>query len=378
MAAVKHLPGLDGLRGVAIIAVVLFHWNFPFARGGFVGVDLFFVISGFLISTLLLRELTANGEIDLRNFYARRALRLLPALVVMCGVYGLWLLLRSDGAAARHGARVLAAVLFYCANWMLALGPHDRDILAPMTHTWSLSVEEQFYVLWPITLAWLAGRKATLRATITLLVSVIALATAWRIYLTLTGTWYVRMYVGADTRIDTILVGCLLAVLMYHGKVRIPSPPVSGWLPWAALASFALLVFFARESARWMYLVGCSIAAAVGAGLVLGALTTGDSRFGRLLGWTPLQWLGRVSYGVYLWHLPLTEFFRRLGLVPVSARPDFRGLLLLIGSTLGAATASFYIIERPFLRLRKRVEPRKPGLAAPEDQPPSPGASAVP
>jgi peptidoglycan/LPS O-acetylase OafA/YrhL len=358
----EHVPGLDGLRGIAIIAVLLFHWDLPFAGGGFIGVDLFFVLSGFLITRLLSRELAQLGRIDLRNFYARRALRLLPALLLLCFAYGTWLVLKSDPPAMRHGSRIIRAVLLYYSNWMMALGPRDHEVLAPMTHMWSLSVEEQFYILWPATLTWLGARSAAgltagrNRTIVAVLISTIAVVTIWRIHLALSGAWYVRVYVGTDTRIDTLLVGCLLAMVL-HGRAA-PAPSVLvRWMPWCALLVFAGLAVLEEERSRWTYLVGCSVTAIVSATLVAGAIRSGHA-YRRMLEWAPLRWLGRVSYGIYLWHFPLTELARRVGIMPVAGPPNIRGLLALAGATLGCAATSFYLIERPFLRLRHLVRPR--------------------
>jgi peptidoglycan/LPS O-acetylase OafA/YrhL len=342
---------------VAILVVLLFHWELPFAKGGFIGVDLFFVLSGFLITTLLLRELAANGRIDLRNFYARRALRLLPALLVMCGFFASWLLLVSQPAAARHGVKVLLAVLFYYSNWLLALSAGDTSVLAPMNHMWSLSIEEQFYLVWPVTLAWLAWRRFSPGGIAKFLAGAIGIATLWRVYLALSGTWFIRIYAGTDTRIDSILVGCLLAVLVYYGLHR-PRRHQGDWLAWASMGLFAILVYAGRQEARWTYVYGCSITALVCASLVSSTLTTGTSRFGRVLAWQPLQWLGRISYGVYLWHLPIIEMARRAGFMPMSGPPNAAQLLGMLSTTLAVAAISFHVVELPFLRLRNRFGPR--------------------
>ena len=333
-----YVRGIDGFRGVAILLVLIFHVS-PRFTGGYLGVDLFFVLSGFLITGILLRAGSADG-FGLLGFYRRRALRLLPALFAFCLLFLAFALvaLPDFRAAVTDVAVSLASV----ANWTRAF---SLGIPRHLGHMWSLSIEDQFYLLWPVLLFALiryAGRRGALVATLVLIVA----CAAWRIVLTLNGETIERLYNGFDTRCDTLLVGCALAL---SGIGRPDGAPAVAaavrvlWLPCVA-ALVAIMAAFQWVD-RPMFLGGYTLVALLGAVLILATLQ--QTRFARVMEYTPLVATGRISYALYIWHYPVW-FVLHLdyGLSILAAG------LLTIPLSFAAAAASYFVVERPFLNLR--------------------------
>jgi peptidoglycan/LPS O-acetylase OafA/YrhL len=300
-----HLPALDGLRGVAVLLVLLSHAKlFGLPGAGQVGVTLFFVLSGFLITSLLIDERSGSGRVDLLAFYRRRALRLIPALVAVLAV-----------AAVFEGWKVLAP-LAYVANWAIIAGID----LGLVSHTWSLSVEEHFYALWPIAFIVLPSRRA----------AVIALAATWlgSVIVRLGASELHAMW-GTDARADALAIGCLLAFWFSVGAPRVP-------LALVAVAAAALAGVSTVGEREFLTTIGLSIAALGGGVLVAWAAV----RPSMVLTVAPLRWVGRVSYGLYLWH-PL------LYALPIGP--------IAIPAALAVAAASYRWIEAPFLRMKRPV-----------------------
>lgn len=349
-------PGLDGLRGVLCVLILLFHTSvshhqlsdpvrrlLALTQGWFLSLDVFFVLSGFLITYLLWHEHQATGGIRLGRFYARRALRLLPALVVLLVALGLLTLLLPEGPAAEV-RKAIGLTFIYMANWARCFAVP----LGPLDHAWSLSVEEQFYILWPPLYA-LALRRGV-RGLPWLLGGVILLCSGARWVLSEKGWATVeRLYNGLDTRGDALLIGCLLAVLFAA------SPPMSerarSRLTLAAFAAAA--TFFAFGVAvHWrspvLYRGGLTLIAVASAVVILRIVAFPPGRLGWLLTTPPLTWLGRRSYGVYLYHYPIYFFFDP----PGWSWPATNGVRVVL--TLVAVTLSYELVERPFLRLKRR------------------------
>jgi peptidoglycan/LPS O-acetylase OafA/YrhL len=348
-----YVRGLDGLRGISILMVVLSHMDaVPFLYG-FAGVTVFFALSGFLITCLLIEEWDQTGGISLRAFYARRALRLLPALLVMLAAFLIYSRFFHSPKIQRLDVREALLALFYAMNWALALGyvlPHTLE------HCWSLSIEEQFYLLWPALLYFLLRR--TLRGELLRLVFLMAvLSCLERIFL----SWWTyvtvdRMARGLDTRADALLLGCAAGIAAASGLL-----PRRRWLEavlhsgsviflavlaWTSLMPFGAGVY--AYYASWFFMSLSSALMVV----ELTALPRGMIHL--LLNTAPLVWLGRVSYGLYLWHFPIFKALKEAGLSS-SAKYWY----LYLGLPLLPTVASYYLVERPCLRWKRRFQKAK-------------------
>lgn len=338
-----HQPALDGLRGLAVGAVLLGHARLPFLPGGYLGVDLFFVLSGFLITAILLQEQAQTGRIRLLRFYGRRALRLLPAL---CAVVGVSLLYGGLGpaAVAREMALDAAGSLLYVENWLRALTAHHGPLLG---HTWSLAIEEQFYLTWPLLLGARRGTTAPLVA-IALLG---ALASALLRAALFAGPPTVpRLYHGTDTRADALLGGCALGLAWATPAVRArlqAAHRLVSAAAWAAAAVLGAVLLRVRADDGWLYRGGLSLMALCASALLLCAVTAPP----RPLVWPPLRWLGRISYGLYLWHYPVFQVFWIHGWLTPAGR------LAAAALSVAVAALSYYGLERPFLAFKAALSP---------------------
>jgi peptidoglycan/LPS O-acetylase OafA/YrhL len=349
-----YRPGLDGLRGLAIIAVVADHTRQFSNRWAFIGVDAFFVLSGFLITTLLLEEWERFDAISLKSFYLRRALRLLPALIACLLVIVLYAWLVSPAAAPSVTIDAVVA-LFYCTNWSFALGFRE---MSDFGHTWSLSIEEQFYILWPPALILLLRRSASRQSILYLVLLGIFLVAAARVFLVTTGAASCRVQCGTDTRCDALLIGCAIAIAFSAG-IFPRSVAARRWLRTAAYAATAGLAYLschgfdADVELDVMYLVIPLLAAVV----MLEALVAERGPFHWVLSWGWLVYLGRISYGLYVWHMPI--FF----IVQAQNWPLAAELSVELSVTAVIVLASYYLLERPLLRLKSRFS-RLPNAAA--------------
>jgi peptidoglycan/LPS O-acetylase OafA/YrhL len=349
---IPYQPALDGLRALAVLAVLLYHGQVPWAPGGWLGVDLFFVLSGYLITGLLLAEWDAGGGIDLRGFWSRRARRLLPALfctLAAVAAYGALLAppttlgrLRWDGLAT----------LGYVANWRLMASRQSYFEQffdpSPLTHMWSLGIEEQYYLLWPLLLLGalrLAGGRTrpllvgTLLAT---LASALAMATLYR-----PGGDPSRVYYGTDTRAQALLLGGALALALARrgSPARPRGRALVDGLGALGLAGLLAMMVAVGGDARWMYLGGFAVAAAAAGAAVVAAVQPAG-RLRALLAVAPLPGIGRISYGLYLWHWPAYVV-----LSPDRTRLDGPALLALrLAATFALAGLSYRLVELPVRR----------------------------
>ena len=340
-----HIPGLDGLRGLAVVGVVAYHLEAPFATGGFLGVDLFMVLSGFLITRLLLAELEDTGRIDVGAFWVRRAKRLLPAALAFCvitaGLAG-WLFRSGQLLSTRWDA---IASVFYVANWRFVLAEQSYfDLFAepsPFRHLWSLAIEEQFYVLWPLVV--FAFRRS--RAALLFVSIAIALTSVCAMYVFSNAADPSRAYYGTDTRVQTLVVGCILAILLHRRDTR-TSPADRTWpalfaVPIAGLVVLAFVV--ASGESQWMYRGGFAVFAVLASLLVASVVILPGRGPNRLFELPPVRWVGMISYSLYLWHWPAIVFL-------TAPRVGFDGVWLLslrILAMVGAAWLSFRFIESP-------------------------------
>jgi peptidoglycan/LPS O-acetylase OafA/YrhL len=360
-----RLTGLDGLRGVAVLAVVAFHFGASWLQGGFFGVDLFYVLSGFLITGLLLNEGCSTGHIDLRHFWARRARRLLPALLLLLLVVTWYVhFIATPGTYPDYRADALSA-LFYVSNWhqiaastnyFVANGP-----VSPLTHCWSLAIEEQFYLVWPLlTVAILrcwAGARRTAAAMLWICLLGAAASAIEMGLLFSPNASTTRIYFGTDTHVQCLLVGAALASAMARtgrgGWITGSFPPLGAALQRlvgvaALLAAVALAVLANRLTgdSAFTYQGGFALAAVLMAVVILGVVQDPKGVVARALSLRALVGLGRISYGVYLWHFPLAIY-----LTP--ARTGQSGISLAalrLVTTIGVASASYFVVERPIMR----------------------------
>ncbi|MBI4936269.1 MAG: acyltransferase [Actinobacteria bacterium] len=331
----EHQPALDGVRAIAVLLVVLFHLGLPWMGAGYLGVSVFFTLSGFLITSLLLR-----APVPLRQFYARRARRLLPASTAVLAAVLL---------AHRHGEFALVpnlraelfGSLFQVANWVQLAGGSSYAGLfgrsamftSPLEHFWSLAIEEQFYLLWPIALAVLRRRRYAVYM-VTICFAVAAPLIAWR--------WGAdAAYWSTPSRLPELLVGCSAAVWLQRRPTL--SPNVRWLAPPAVLTIVACSALFPSDAgpafSGWL-----SPFALVSVALLIGLQVPGPVR--TLLSVRPLVWLGTVSYGLYLVHWPVFVLLRQHGW----DLAQWRGALVAVGLTLALTVASYWLLERPIRR----------------------------
>jgi peptidoglycan/LPS O-acetylase OafA/YrhL len=345
-----YVPALDGLRAVAVLSVVVAHSGTGLV-GTAIGVDIFFVLSGFLITHLLVEEWRATGRIGIRNFYVRRILRLWPALWVMVlGTSAALLLLGIQGAKARTMGFGAVSALLYVSNWVRAFGG-NADIYS---HTWSLGVEDQFYIVWAVLLP-LGLRTIGFVGMRRLILSGIGIVIAWRLCLLLSGASMARLYNGFDTHSDGCLAGCALAFFLldgdWHASLRNMLQRF-GMLGGIALAGLMIIAVISPAADEAGFFALVSPLVALLSVVVIADIVTRRGRLGRLLGLRPLVHLGVISYGVYLWHYPLIVALHYApNRIPQS--PVATILIGLVGS-IAMAELSYRLVERPCLRLKVR------------------------
>lgn len=341
--AVDHVSELDGIRGVALAIVVGYHMLRAFwvpsptwVQGSYVGLDMFFVLSGFLVTSLLLRERERTGHVRTRSFYGRRISRLIPALLLFFVAHGIYVI--ATGMSKRGELRQMVTILFGFTNIpRSASGPTPDG----MQHLWSLSIEWQFYLIAPLLIGVLFYRLSD-RIVMIILGAAIVAVTGWRLLLHDHGISFFLIYVRTDTRADTIFAGILLAYSRKYIGISNRLATVFGWL---GIAIFVTAIIYFPLGTFYLY-EPLVIAAAI---MILIAATA-ESKSSRVFKWKPLIVLGTVSYALYLWHLfiflAINHYF-----------PDWdRMVKAIVGLALTAlATAfSWYAVEKPVQRLRRR------------------------
>jgi peptidoglycan/LPS O-acetylase OafA/YrhL len=371
-----YSPGLDGLRAFAVIAVLLYHADLAWMPGGFLGVEVFFVISGYLITALLLAEWRQRGRIDLKTFWLRRARRLLPALYVLLVVTLAFAVVYLPGEVAGLRGDVLAA-FGYVTNWYLIFGQESyfEAVGRPslLQHLWSLAVEEQFYLIWPPILVlglWIGATRLRPRRVLRVaLFGALASAVAMALLYT-PGVDPSRIYYGTDTRATGLLCGAALAFLWSPGEKNRPlearhrrlklagrgrfrrrwgwtAPLLLDILGFAALGGLVWFCLHLGEFQPFLYMGGFALVGLATTATLMAVVHPYTLIGARLLGSAPLRWIGVRSYGIYLWHWPVFMVTRPELDVPFDGLPL---LALRLTATIILADLSYRYIEKPIRR----------------------------
>ncbi len=368
MRKTGYLPGLDGLRAIAVTAVLLYHAEMPWLRGGFLGVEVFFVISGYLITLLLTREHERTSTISLRAFWMRRARRLLAALYTLLAVVSVTTLAFYREDASKLAGQVWAALL-YVTNWFLIVSDQSYFALVerPLVfqHLWSLAIEEQFYLLWPLLLLGLLALFRTRVWAMAAAVTAGAIASLiWMAVLFEPAQDPSRAYYGTDTRASGLLLGAALALLWKpghrwrrHGEIKAVGLDLAG-----LIAVGMMVGCFAgfRETDTFLFRGGFAVLSLASCLAVAAAVHPG-TLLGRVLGIRLLTWIGLRSYSLYLWHWPIYVYTRPQIDQPLSLYPT---LVLRLVLTVVAAELSYRYVEVPirngaFTRWRRRLRRRQ-------------------
>ncbi|MGH8224314.1 MAG: acyltransferase family protein [Woeseiaceae bacterium] len=341
----RRIPALDGLRGVAVVLVIIGHYIHWIALGS-LGVAIFYVLSGFLITGLLVAEHDQRGTISLRAFYARRTLRIMPAAYVFLAVA--WLVLRGTPDNPPVGAWL--ASLFYYADYWVAVHVQRANQIG---HTWSLAIEEQFYLIWPLLLlSMLKGGVRSFRGVRTFLVVLILLVWVWRLVLTyVLGVHPHYLQFAFDTRADYLAVGCLLALSRGTGPFRTVTESARSYPAFALGTAFALALLTFTLSSTRSYALSYPVEVVLIGLLMTQLMGATTSPLWRWLDHPAARWLGALSYSLYLYHM-----LARYAAGHLVAGPTRQGLLAVL-LALPLAMLSYYGVERPALRWRARRFP---------------------
>lgn len=356
---------LDGLRAIAILGVFVHHIQHLIYKGGPIfgwlflpfgslGVDIFFVLSGFLITSLLLEEYQSSETINLKHFYIRRALRLLPALLILLAFTILFAILVLPKEEARWTMDLSVIALFYGTNWVFAMGGPGSDWLG---HLWSLAVEEQFYLVWPVALLILLRLRIAKQSIALLTLILVGGICVYRVCMVSPMVAPTRIYAGTDTRADSILIGCLVAMAVSWHMLRLTAFTISvvkiaGLL--SAIAAIAFLLDIWGIARNTLYETGFTFFAVAVGVFIFRVMVISAERYVRFLESRYLVWIGKLSYSLYLWHFFAINITLKLQ-IP-------RAVCALISVTIafGFAISSYYIVELRFLRLKSRFTATTP------------------
>ena len=352
-----HKPALDGLRAIAVLTVIAYHFGAGWLKGGFLGVDLFFVLSGYLITSLLIIEHGRQGRIALGAFWGRRMKRLMPALMLVLSVVIVWGRFATD--STNWGQQRVDALwsLLYGANWHFIVSGQSyfTEMPSMLRHMWSLAIEEQFYLVWPIVVIgalWVARGKLWALASVCI---VGALASAWWMSHLWTADDPSRAYYGTDSRASQLMLGALCGiVLLGWSPASKAARRIVQWAGTACFAAVMVMMVIARDQDSWMYSGGFFMFAVLACGAIVAFSQTAapsTNPIARVLSLRPIRWVGAISYGLYLWHWPIS--------VAISpGRLDSWGLpnntwfvaAARLSLTFAIAALSYYLLEMPIRR----------------------------
>ena len=372
-----HVRSLDGLRGVAVLAVVFYHFAPDVMPGGFLGVDLFFVLSGFLITSLLVNEWGGTARISLSSFWTRRARRLVPALFLVLVAVGIYALLVPDQVDGQRFSVDGLSALGYVANWrFISSGQSYIDQFlshtpSPLRHTWSLAIEEQFYLVWPVVVLLVglvvtrftgdpARRARRLRRTLLTMCLVLGAASLLRMHaLDDAGEDLNRVYYGTDSRAFVILFGAALGALTAGVPTVARAFRRFVVIVGCCLAvALAVAVAFISAESSWLYEGGYGIVALAMVAVLLAAAQPGSNPLARALESRALVGLGLISYGVYLWHWPISLWVTEGG----TGLDDVSLFVVRAAITLAVALASYFIVEQPIRTGKLRLTRGRSGI----------------
>jgi peptidoglycan/LPS O-acetylase OafA/YrhL len=364
-------PALDGLRALAVTAVAMYHFgggDYSWLPGGYLGVDVFFVLSGYLITCLLLEEYARQGRIDLLGFWVRRLRRLVPALFLVLLTVCAWVWWATPPDAYPNRRSDIFWTVGYLANWHLISSSEDYfatyTAASPLRHAWSLAVEEQFYLVWPtllLTLMWIGRRWLSGRGRALVAAGAAAglALSAWAMAAMYSPLDASRAYYSTQGRVQELFVGVLLAVLIR----KVPTGrrlPLIGTL---GLGVLLVAIFRLRDTASIYYHGGALAVSLAAAAVILVLELRPTGRLAKGFSWRPAVALGRISYGVYLWHWPVV-----VAIPVIAAQSPGEQLIrqaLRVAITLGAAAASYRLVEQPIMRSRRALRsPRRVIVAA--------------
>ncbi len=352
-----YVPGLDGIRALAVLGVLVFHGNSSWLPGGFLGVDVFFVLSGFLISTILLEQLSLRGRIDFGVFYRHRVRRLLPPLLAMIALSAVLVALFAHDAAAQFRRTVLPS-LFYVANWAFINDElsYFEEIGRPavLQHLWSLAIEEQFYLLWPVALLFIYRRRG--RLGVGRVAFAIALGSTL-LMAVLSLVWGMpgqsdasRLYFGTDTHAMGLLVGAALAAVYRPGALPRDLPRIRRLALTGVGVAATLFVLFAyanvTEQGSWLYRGGF-VVFALATAVMIAVVAHPAALLGGVFGNAAMRYIGTRSYGLYLYHWPIFVVLRPEVDVPLGT---FGTFVLRVALTFAVAEVSYRYLEMPFRR----------------------------
>ncbi|MGJ5178417.1 acyltransferase family protein [Bradyrhizobium oligotrophicum] len=347
-----YVPAHDGMRGLMTLGVVVAHVSHRHVPGAVLYIDLFFVASAYYITGLLLRDIDKHGHIRFREFYARRFARIVPPLLLMLAAYLLFTwLLRPPFLPALERA---AIAISYISNYWYVFDPKTIEDIG---HTWTLSTEEQFYLLWPLTFALLVKHFGVNWRLVGAICAIAAAIWAWRLSLLLDGAEWRRLYTAFDTRADALMAGCAMAVTLRLVPLG-AYPVLDRLLPklaWPLLVYWVAITFLfwpADGPSMNYYYFGSMVCGVLPGILTLTMLARSHGTIcHRVFERPEAVFLGRIFYGIYLWHLPILNFLDSYGM------PWFPRLVVGLALSIVAATLSYAYLERHFLRRRSPPQP---------------------
>lgn len=347
----KYTPALDGIRAFAVLLVLLFHAGVPFMGSGYLGVDVFFVLSGFIITTLLMKEHAETGHINLPFFYLRRICRLYPALLLLLllVLIGFWALLGIPPTGLQNYPRHAGIAALYLTDVALLLDWMPKTSI--VMHTWSIAIEEHYYIIWPFVLLALC-RSAKKKHLAKIMGGMFLLSLVWKAI----GCVYFKdsLYLRFDYRISGLILGGFVAAFMQGGG-KLPEYKI----PLAVFfALFLLCLSTAVPRISWSFALGVTVTEIFTALLIYAVMSDHANAVVKFLGSTVPAYLGRISYGIYLYHYPIAAY-------TIVGRDWTVTLPVTIVLTLIVASASYFIVERPALEFAKRYKTkyRKPVTA---------------